>query len=232
MAPAADPRLLSAQAVGKTFVQHYYDILHKSPGLLYHFYKDTSQLGRAEDDGSFSVTTTRDAINAKIRSLNYGDFKFEIKSFDAQTSLNYAVILLVIGCMTGKDNIVRDFSQSFFLAPQEGGYFVLNDMFRYTDNVTCGQEPKVVATPVNSVPEQSALLTKESQTQIFASKFHQVSDESLDLEEHPGGEAVLIEATRKEAEEFEDATYGTNARNYIERFKALMSSKSSLGLFR
>ncbi|GKB57720.1 nuclear transport factor 2 [Tanacetum coccineum] len=96
------------------------------------------------------------AIDAKIRSLNYGDFKFEIKSFDAQTSLNCGVILLVIGCMTGKDNIVRDFSQSFFLAPQEGGYFVLNDMFRYIDNV---------------------------------------SDESLDLEKHPGGEALLIEAT-------------------------------------
>ncbi|PWA69377.1 nucleotide-binding alpha-beta plait domain-containing protein [Artemisia annua] len=195
MAPAAltDPRLLSAQVVGKAFVRHYYDLLHKSPGLAYHYYKDTSQLGRPEDDGSFSITTTMDAINAKIRSLNYGDLKFEIKSFDAQTSLNYGVTLLVIGCMTGKDNIVRDFSRSFFLAPQESGYFVLNDMFRYTDNVTCGPEPEVVATPANNVPEQSTLLTKESQTQMVASEFH---DEPLDLEEHPGGEAVLIEATR------------------------------------
>nr|GEY93402.1 hypothetical protein [Tanacetum cinerariifolium] len=76
----------------------------------------------------------------------------------------------VIGCMTGKDNIERDFNQLFFLAPEEGGYFVLNDIFRYIDNVTCGQDPKVVATPKNYVPKQSALLIKRSHTQMVASE--------------------------------------------------------------
>lgn len=71
------------------------------------------------------------SINAKILSLNYGDFEAEIKSVDAQESLNGGVNVLVTGYMTGKDNIVQNFTQSFFLAPQDKGYFVLNDIFRY-----------------------------------------------------------------------------------------------------
>lgn len=75
------------------------------------------------------------AINDKIVSLNYGDFRAEIKSVDAQESFNGGVQVLVTGYLTGKDNKVNNFAQSFFLAPQDKGYFVLNDMLRYVDNV-------------------------------------------------------------------------------------------------
>ena len=73
------------------------------------------------------------AIDAKILSLNYGDFRAEIRSVDAQESLNGGVDVLVTGYLTGKDNVLRNFTQSFFLAPQDKGFFVLNDMFRYMD---------------------------------------------------------------------------------------------------
>lgn len=77
------------------------------------------------------------AINEKVLSLNYDDYKAEIKSVDAQESLSSGVHVLVTGYMTGKDNIERNFVQSFFLAPQDrGGYFVLNDMFQYVDKVS------------------------------------------------------------------------------------------------
>lgn len=78
---------------------------------------------------------TAQAINEKIVSLNYGDFRAEIKSVDAQESFNGGVHVLVTGYLTGKENTVRNFAQAFFLAPQDRGYFVLNDMFRYLDNV-------------------------------------------------------------------------------------------------
>ncbi|KAL0369422.1 UNVERIFIED_CONTAM: Nuclear transport factor 2 [Sesamum angustifolium] len=113
-------------------------VLSHSPslsGLVYRFYQDISKLGRPEEDGSMSITTTMQAIDAKIVSLNYGDFRAEIKSVDAQESFNGGVNVLVTGYLTGKDNTVRNFAQSFFLAPQDRGYFVLNDMFRYLDNV-------------------------------------------------------------------------------------------------
>ena len=52
---------------------------------------------------------------------------------DAQDSFSGGVIVLVTGYLTGKDTLRRKFSQSFFLAPQDKGYFVLNDVFRYVD---------------------------------------------------------------------------------------------------
>lgn len=76
------------------------------------------------------------AINEKIVELNYGDFRAEIKSVDAQESFSGGVHVLVTGYLTGKNNSVRNFAQSFFLAPQDNGYFVLNDMFRYLDSAT------------------------------------------------------------------------------------------------
>ncbi|KAI3682587.1 hypothetical protein L1987_82662 [Smallanthus sonchifolius] len=73
--------------VGNAFVQQYYHILHQSPGLVHRFYQDISKLGRPEEDGSMSITTTMDAINSKIISLNYDEFRAEIKSVDAQESI-------------------------------------------------------------------------------------------------------------------------------------------------
>lgn len=73
-------------------------------------------------------------INEKILSLNFKEFKAEIKTADAQKSHNEGVTVLVTGCLTGKDNLRRKFAQSFFLAPQEIGFFVLNDVFRYVED--------------------------------------------------------------------------------------------------
>lgn len=147
---------VSAQVVANAFVQQYYQILHQSPGLVFRFYQDISKLGRLEDDGSMGITTTMQAINDKILSLNYGDFRAEIKSVDAQESFSGGVHVLVTGYLTGKDNLIRNFCQTFFLAPQDRGYFVLNDMFRYVETVS---QHDTVQVPVADVvapvtPEQ------------------------------------------------------------------------------
>ena len=57
--------------------------------------------------------------------------KAEIKSVDCQESLGGGFTVLVTGHFTGGDGVRREFMQFFFLAPQENGYFVLNDMLRY-----------------------------------------------------------------------------------------------------
>lgn len=124
-----------AQQVGDAFVQHYYSILEREPGLACKFYKDISKLGRPAEDGTMTITTTMQAINEKIASLNYTDFTADIRSVDAQESLDGGLHVLVTGSLTGKkDRRVRKFSQTFFLAPQKKGYFVLNDIFRYIDD--------------------------------------------------------------------------------------------------
>ncbi|OAY69623.1 putative G3BP-like protein [Ananas comosus] len=126
-----------AQVVGNAFVPQYYHILHQSPDLVYRFYQESSKLGRPGSHGDMISVTTLDAINEKILSMDF--LRAEIKTVDAQQSLGGGVIVLVTGHLTGKDNVKRDFTQSFFLAPQEKGFFVLNDIFRYVPEAGEGE---------------------------------------------------------------------------------------------
>lgn len=59
--------------------------------------------------------------------------RVEIKTVDAQESLGGGVTVLVAGYFTGNSSVKKDFVQSFFLAPQENGFYVLNDVFRVVE---------------------------------------------------------------------------------------------------
>ena len=50
---------------------------------------------------------------------------------ESQYSLNGGVIVLVTGSLFTKAQAKRRFVHTFFLAPQETGYFVLNDILRF-----------------------------------------------------------------------------------------------------
>ncbi|KAL0332156.1 UNVERIFIED_CONTAM: Nuclear transport factor 2, partial [Sesamum calycinum] len=80
---------------------------------------------------SFQIGGRVKSINDKICSLDYKNYKAEIKTADAQDSYKDGVIVLVTGCLTGKDNLRKKFTQTFFLAPQDKGYYVLNDVFSF-----------------------------------------------------------------------------------------------------
>ncbi|EOY22086.1 RNA binding protein, putative isoform 1 [Theobroma cacao] len=146
--PANPP---SAQVVGNAFVEQYYHILHHSPNLVHRFYQDSSCLSRPDKDGNMTTVTTMQAINEKVLSLNYEDYTAEIKTADAQDSFEKGVIVLVTGCLTGKDNVRKKFTQTFFLAPQDKGYFVLNDVLRYVEEKELHN-----SVPVNGVSEQAS----------------------------------------------------------------------------
>ncbi|CAK8541464.1 unnamed protein product [Lathyrus sativus] len=130
LAPTKTP---APDVVGHAFVDQYYHMLHESPQLVHRFYQEVSKLGRPEPNGIMGITTTMTEIDKKILSLGYSELNAEIVSVDAQESYGGGVIVLVTGFMTGKDDIKQKFTQCFFLAPQEKGYFVLNDVFRYVD---------------------------------------------------------------------------------------------------
>lgn len=72
-------------------------------------------------------------IGDKIMSLDYKDSLATILTVYAQRSLMGGVIVGVTGYLTGSDNVERNFYQTFFLAPQEKGYYVLNDFLHFTD---------------------------------------------------------------------------------------------------
>jgi hypothetical protein len=96
-----------------------------------------------------ALLTSEQDINEKILSFNYKDYKAEIKTADAQDSHEKGVIVLVTGCLTGKDNLRRIFTQTFFLAPQDKGYFVLNDVFRYVEENELLQTNSVTVNGIN-----------------------------------------------------------------------------------
>lgn len=49
-------------------------------------------------------------------------------------SLNGGVLVVVSGSVKSRDVYVqRRFIQTFFLAPQEKGYYILNDIFQFID---------------------------------------------------------------------------------------------------
>ncbi|KAI4352461.1 hypothetical protein L6164_006711 [Bauhinia variegata] len=193
---ASHPTTPSAEVVGNAFVEQYYHILHHSPELVYRFYNDSSVLSRPDSNGMMTSVTTMQGINDKILSLNFKDFKAEIKTADAQKSYEEGVTVLVTGCLTGKDNLRRKFAQSFFLAPQDNGYFVLNDVFRYLEDsepleqhpvngfddaaaVTATPDPELTHVSVPSAPDPSNSHLEEDQN--VAKNAHEPSNHERQL---------------------------------------------------
>ena len=79
-------------------------------------------------------------IEAKINSLGFKDCGVNIDYIDCQQSPSdgdgHGVMVMVTGSLSNAGQSPRRFSQSFFLAPQPNGYYVLNDIFRYLGNLS------------------------------------------------------------------------------------------------
>ncbi|KAK8943492.1 hypothetical protein KSP40_PGU001492 [Platanthera guangdongensis] len=205
----------SAQVVGNAFVQQFFLILHQSPELVHRFYQESSKLGRPEAKGEMSTISTLQAINEKILSMDYTDYRAQIKTVDAQKSLNGGVLVLVTGYLFGKDNVKRDFAQTFFLATQVKGYYVLNDIFRYVeegdqeqqsftnesdeplsavDGITSSlQLIHIISSQEHHVPEQTAAVEEEdevSQEEVYDPSEH---DETSAVDEEDPVEEVINE---------------------------------------
>ncbi|XP_057492366.1 nuclear transport factor 2-like isoform X2 [Actinidia eriantha] len=151
----------TAQVVGNAFVDQYYRILHLSPEMVHRFYHESSVLSRAEPNGVMALVTTLKGINDKICSLDYKNYKAEIKTADAQESYKDGVIVLVTGHLTGPDNVGRKFTQTFFLAPQNNGYFVLNDVFRYVDDSDQLESSEAIVNRIHDTPLASQPLVRD-----------------------------------------------------------------------
>ncbi|PSR85000.1 G3BP-like protein [Actinidia chinensis var. chinensis] len=154
----ADPSKRSAHDVGNIFVTQYYSFFFGGSEDVYKFYEESSVLSRPGPNGEMTSATTIQGIKDLVLFLDFEGYKKEIKTVDAQYSCNEGVLVLVTGCLTGKDNLERSFTQTFFLAPHAKGYYVLNDVFRFVD------VPKAVTPPVNDANEDvssTSLLSNE-----------------------------------------------------------------------
>ncbi|GMP99299.1 hypothetical protein CsSME_00046820 [Camellia sinensis var. sinensis] len=120
---------VSAVQVGSYFVGQYYQILQQQPDFAHQFYTDKSTMIRVDGDSSESASTMLQ-IHTLMVSLNFTGI--EIKTINSLESWRGGVLVVVSGSVRAKDfSGSRKFVQTFLLAPQEKGYFVLNDVFHF-----------------------------------------------------------------------------------------------------
>lgn len=64
-------------------------------------------------------------------SLNYEDCKVFVSTVDSMSSAEGGIVIQVVGEMSNRGEGWKKFAQTFFLAEQPNGYFILNDIFRF-----------------------------------------------------------------------------------------------------
>ncbi|KAF1933930.1 uncharacterized protein M421DRAFT_50541 [Didymella exigua CBS 183.55] len=126
-APASE---IPKDEVGWYFVEQYYTTLSKSPDRLYLFYNKRSQYVSGVEEEKVNVCVGQKPINERIKELEFKDTKVRVTNVDSQGS-DANIVIQVIGEISNQGQPHKRFVQTFILAEQTNGYFVLNDIFRY-----------------------------------------------------------------------------------------------------
>ncbi|CAG8484841.1 9234_t:CDS:10 [Acaulospora colombiana] len=70
-------------------------------------------------------------IQEKIQELDLDNCRVLVTNVDSQSSLNGGIVIQVLGEMSNRSESSRKFAQTFFLAEQPNGYYVMNDIIRF-----------------------------------------------------------------------------------------------------
>ncbi|KAF5236818.1 hypothetical protein FAUST_6345 [Fusarium austroamericanum] len=142
---------LSKDEVGWYFVEQYYTTLSKSPEKLHLFYGKRSQFVYGREAELSTVSVGRQLIQERIKELDFQDCKVRVSNVDSQASFEN-IVIQVIGETSNKGAEPRKFVQTFVLAQQPSGYFVLNDILRYIDE----ENEAEATTATEEAPEKAA----------------------------------------------------------------------------
>ncbi|KAL4903521.1 hypothetical protein BDW74DRAFT_41063 [Aspergillus multicolor] len=198
-APSNDQKNgISKDEVGWYFVEQYYTNMSRSPDKLHLFYSRRSQLVFGTEAESVPVAVGQKAIQDKIKQLDFQDCKVRVLNVDAQASFEN-ILISVIGEISNKQEPSRKFVQTFVLAEQPNGYYVLNDVFRYLadEEVTedaavssdAAEEPEL-QTPAQTVAEPS---TETEESKVDSEEAVAKVDEKLETAEEAQQEAPAAE---------------------------------------
>ncbi|KAL2863479.1 NTF2 and RRM domain protein [Aspergillus lucknowensis] len=191
---------ISKDEVGWYFVEQYYTNMSRSPDKLHHFYSRRSQLVFGTEAELVPVAVGQKAIQEKIKQLDFQDCKVRVVNVDAQASFDN-ILVSVIGEISNKQEASRKFVQTFVLAQQPNGYYVLNDVFRYlVDEEEAADDAVMAYAPVEE-PElekptqhEAEAMTEVEKAQVNHDAAVAKMDEKLeDVED--GAEASVTEPT-------------------------------------
>ncbi|KAI1197377.1 hypothetical protein F5X97DRAFT_182287 [Nemania serpens] len=123
---------LGKDEVAWFFVEQYYTTLSKNPEKLHLFYGKRSQFVYGQEGQSANVSVGRQTIQDRIKDLDFQNCKVRVSNVDSQASFEN-IVIQVIGETSNKAGDPKKFVQTFVLAQQPSGYFVLNDILRFID---------------------------------------------------------------------------------------------------
>ncbi|KAG1652961.1 hypothetical protein FOA52_008497, partial [Chlamydomonas sp. UWO 241] len=144
------------------FVERFYKVLNLAPQLLKRFYNEqsTSSINLAHANGAVieeNASGTQPIDDLVMARFNGASA--ETQHIDAQHSAAGGLLLQVTGTMNIQ-GANYNFTQSFFLAPQEKGYFVLNDILRAVPSGPAGPgqawQAASVTASADTQPQQQA----------------------------------------------------------------------------
>lgn len=201
---------IAKDEVGWYFVEQYYTTLSRSPEKLYLFYNKRSQLVSGQETEKMDVCVGQRAINDKIKELDFQDCKVRVTNVDSQAS-DSNIVIQVIGEISNKSQPHRKFTQTFVLATQTNGYFVLNDIFRYlvdeeeetAEETAPEQQEEVqqVAPAAESGNQEPAPTTEQAEPKTLTSSMDPIAIESdAKAVDQQLEEKVLKEPTKTEEE--------------------------------
>ncbi|CAN4101272.1 unnamed protein product [Withania somnifera] len=176
---------IGATQVGSYFVQQYYQVLQQQPDYAHQFYTDASSIVRVDGDSNESASALVQ-IHSLIMSTSFSAIK--IKTINSLESWNDGVLVVVSGSVKLKDfNGWRNFVQTFLLAPQEKGYFVLNDVFHFVNEGSeLAQTPVVSHTNLDAQPTSSNPLSEspahDYALEVEATEYVNAHDYAVEVE--------------------------------------------------
>ncbi|KAJ5809319.1 uncharacterized protein N7503_001537 [Penicillium pulvis] len=199
--PTEQKNEITKDEVGWFFVEQYYTTMSRNPDKLPLFYSRRSQLVFGTEAESVPVAIGTKAINEKIKQLDFQDCKVRVLNVDSQASFDN-ILVAVIGEISNKSEPSRKFAQTFVLAEQPSGYYVLNDIFRY---LVEEEEEELLEEPAaqveaTEVPEPVATPEAQVTDEVAASKVDEkLENETNGVAEQP--EEVVPQTNGTPAEE-------------------------------
>nr|GEZ34222.1 putative G3BP-like protein [Tanacetum cinerariifolium] len=180
-----EARSLSAKDVADAFLNQYYTILQKSPKEAHKFYQDQSTRTHLCADGSMKSATTLEDIDHQIMESIVKEWNPDLDTMHAQESVMGSVILGVTGSLTDNDDVIKHFSQTFFLAPQEGGgFYVHNDFLQLVEVINISEISPSLDDATNSVNAlQINSAANESSGEIEQTLKKEQADKSISTKE-------------------------------------------------
>lgn len=177
---------LSKDEVGWYFVEQYYTTLSKTPEKLHLFYSKRSQFVYGKEAEVATVSVGRAAIQERIKELDFQDCKVRVTNVDSMASFDN-IVIQVIGETSNRGGESRKFCQTFVLAPQPSGYFVVNDILRFVSE----EEQEEAVAPVQE--ESAAAETEEAPAAEAEEKEAEIDVDAVDQKLEKEQEAPAAE---------------------------------------